>query len=184
MIFYHVVTDRPMSVGQHIVFDGEHRSGVWQRVQAKLPEVREIYREPEKYAGAALEHHTDVALRELALEKVRLEKYPQYPSRLASLYVSKTYEEAEKWADYFVSLGRPTFCIVKLEVNGRCFEGDAYKCFDGTPSEEENLRLAEIYWRNGENEDGHPPITEVLVDGDILVAGIMKEIGANLPASP
>ena len=181
MIFYHVVTDRPMQVGQHIVFDEEHRSGVWQRVHAELSVVDEIYRHPERYAGVTLEHHTDVALRELALEKVRQEKYPQYPSRMAALYVSKTYGEAESWGDYFASLGRPTYCIAKLEVEGRCFEGDAYKCFDGTPSEEENLRLAEIYWRNGENEDGQPPITEVLVDGDIRVVEIMKEINANIP---
>lgn len=29
MLVYHVVTDRPMYVGQHIVFDEEHHSGVY-----------------------------------------------------------------------------------------------------------------------------------------------------------
>lgn len=51
----------------------------------------------------------------LALEKVRVYKYPNYPSRMACLYVSKTLKEAEKWFDYFISLGRPTFQIVKLK---------------------------------------------------------------------
>ena len=63
---------------------------------------------------------------------------------------------------------------------GHCYYGDAYKCFDGTISEEENLRLAEIYWLNGPNEDGHEPIVEVLVDGYIEVVEILKEINANL----
>ena len=43
-----------------------------------------------------------------------------------------------------------------------------------------NLRLAEIYWLNGPNEDGHEPITEVLVDGDIEVVEILNEINANV----
>ena len=40
--------------------------------------------------------------------------------------------------------------------------------------------MAEIYWQNGPNEDGHEPITEVLVDGDIEVVEIMKVINANI----
>ena len=36
---YHVVTDRPMQAGQRIVFDENNRSGVYRRVQEKLPQV-------------------------------------------------------------------------------------------------------------------------------------------------
>lgn len=32
---YHVVTDRPMHEGQHIIFDETHRNGVWKRVYDK-----------------------------------------------------------------------------------------------------------------------------------------------------
>ena len=70
MYAYHVVTDRPMQVGQQIVFDDAHHSGVWQRVQEKLEIVRAIYADPERWNGEKLEHHTSVALRELALEEV------------------------------------------------------------------------------------------------------------------
>ena len=101
--FYHVVTEKPMYVGQHIVFDENHHNGVWQRVAEKLDIVCDIYNNLEKYKDIELEHHTSVALRELALEKVRVEKYPNYPSRMACLYVSKTLEEAEKRFDYFTS---------------------------------------------------------------------------------
>ena len=57
---------------------------------------------------------------------------------------------------------------------------NAYKCFDGCISEEENLKMAEVYWSNGENEDGHREILEILVDGDIEVVQIVKEINANI----
>ena len=170
--FYHVVTEKPMYVGQHIVFDENHHNGVWQRVNEKIDIVCDIYNNTKKYKDIELEHHTSVALRELALEQVRVEKYPNYPSRMACLYVSKTLEEAEKWFDYFVSLGRPTFQIVKLQVNGNMFYGDAENCFDGKLSEKENLILAEKYWKNEDFNESS--IIEMLVDGDIEVVEIVK----------
>lgn len=171
---YHVVTEKPMYLGQHIIFDENHHNGVWQRVNEKFDIVNDIYNNPEKYMDVELEHHTSVALRELALEKVRLIKYPNYPSRMACLYVSKTLKEAEKWFDYFVSLDRPTFQIVKLNVSGNVFCGDAEKCFNGRLTEKENLILAERYWENKNFDE--TSILEILVDGDIEVVEIVKEL--------
>lgn len=171
---YHVVTEKPMYLGQHIIFDENHHNGVWQRVNEKLDIVNDIYNNPEKYMNVELEHHTSVALREFALEKVRLSKYPNYPSRMACLYVSKTLKEAEKWFDYFVSLGRPTFQIVKLNVIGNVFCGDAEKCFNGRLTEKENLILAERYWENKNFDE--TSILEILVDGDIEIVEIVKEL--------
>lgn len=129
--FFHVISDIPKKVGEHIILDDKHPNGVHKRVYEELETVNDIYNNPEKYKDTELTHKVDVALRELALEKVRKEKYSEYPSRMASLYVSKSYEEAERWGDYFAKLGRPTFGIAKIKVTGRVFEGDAYKCFDG-----------------------------------------------------
>ena len=180
MIFYHVISDRPKTLHQHFVVDDEHPNGVHDRVYEQMNRVEDVLNNPEKYNEVEIDHSLGVALRELALEKVRKEKYPDYPSRMASLYVSRTYEEAVRWADYFVKLGRKTYSVAKIETNGRVFYGDAYKCFDGTNSEEENIRLAEIYWKNEPNEDGREPIVEVLVDGDIEIVEIMKEYNANI----
>ena len=180
--FYHVVTERPMHLGQHILFDETHHSGVYERVMEKASLVETIYAHPEKYAdtgldyaGNYLEHHTTVALRELALEEVRKEKYPMYPSRLSCLYISKTLSEAENWFAYFTELGRPTYQIVKLRVNGNVFAGDANKCFAGCPDKQINLRLAERYWKNETEPEQQPPVIEILVDGDIEVVEIIKE---------
>lgn len=172
---YHVVTERPMNLGQCIWFDETHHSGVFQRVMDKVNIVNDIYAHPEKYESNELEHHTSVALRELALEEVRKTKYPMYPSRMACLYVSKSLKEAEKWFEFFTKIGRPTYQIVKLKVNGNCFTGDATKCFDGSLSKEKNLKLAERYWKNLEGSGEKPPIVEMLVDGEIEVVEIVKE---------
>ena len=177
---YHVVTDRPMQVGQRITFDAAHHTGVYNRVMEKLPLVEEIYEYPERYEGVELEHHTSVALRELALEEVRRETYPDYPSRMGCLYVSETLEESERWAAFFASLGRPTYHIVKLKICGNRFAGDATKCFDGTASHQENVRLARCYWENVSNPEDEPPIKEILVDGDIEVVEIIQTIMKNV----
>ncbi len=180
MIVYHVVTDRPMQVGQHIVFDENHHSGVYQRVMALADTVADVYANPDKYP-VPLEHHLDVAFRELALEEVRRKKYPQYPSRMACLYVSRELEEAKRWGEYFARIGRPTYAVVEMNVNGRCFVGDACNCFDGTPDLAANLAQAEHYWQNLPNVDGDPAIWEMLVDGDIEVVRVVEEINANIP---
>ena len=177
--FYHVISDIPKKVGEHVILDDKHPNGVYKRVYEEMETVKDIYEHPGKYKNEELTHKVDVALRELALEKVRKEKYPEYPSRMASLYVSKTFEEAEQWGDYFAKLGRPTYGIAKIKVSGRVFEGDAYKCFDGVIDEKENLRQAEIYWKNEANEDGCEPIVEILADGDIEIVEMLKVINAN-----
>ncbi len=179
-IYYHVISDIPKSVGEHIILDSNHPNGVHKRVYEQLSVVKDIYDNPGKYRNTELSHAVDVALRELALEKVRKEKYPHFPSRMAALYVSKTFKEAEQWGDYFARLGRPTYGIAKIRVRGNVFEGDAYKCFDGCIDEAENVRMAEIYWLNGPNEDGREQIVEILADGDIEVIEIVKEINANI----
>lgn len=171
-IFYHVVTERPMSVGQVIKFDENHHSGVFERVMEKLPQVEEIYSQPKISYCVSLEHHLSVALRELALEEIRKSEFPQYPSRMSCLYVSQSQEEAEKWFEFFSGI-RPTFQIVKIKVNGRVFRGNAELCFDGTPDKEENLRLAKKYWQLAESDS--EPIWEILVDGELEVLEILKE---------
>ena len=98
-----------MHLGQQIIFDENHHSGVYARVMEKKELVEKIYAAPEQFDGEELEHHTKVALRELALEEVRTRKYPQYPSRMSSLYVSKTLEESIKWFDFFPGSDVPLF---------------------------------------------------------------------------
>ena len=178
MKVYHVVCDRPLQIGQRIVFDDNNRSGVYQRVMALADTAADVLAHPEKYP-LPLEHHLDVALRELAMEEVRREKYPQYPSRMACLYVSRELEDSRRWGEFFARIGRPTYAIVELKINGRVFTGNACNCFDGTPDKAANLAKADHYWQNLPNEDNEY-IYEMLADGDIEVVRIVEEINANL----
>lgn len=173
-IYYHVVTERPMQLGQILTFDKEHHSGVHNRVYSLKDKVNDIYNNPDKYINEEFDHHTKVALRELALEEVRKQKYPNYPSRLASLYVSNSLEEAEIWYNYFINLGRPTYQIVKVAVNGNSFTGDACNCFDGTVDKKYNYEQAEVYWQLKNNNKGKKPIFETIVDGEIRVIEIVR----------
>ena len=64
------------------------------------------------------------AIRETIMEMVRLQEYPDYPSRLSCLYAAKSYEDALKWKALFDSYNREVLQIVKLRVIGSSFEGD------------------------------------------------------------
>lgn len=174
-IVYHVVIDRPMHLNQKIIFDENNQSGVYKRVMEKEKIVKDIYNNKEKYKNTELEHHTKVALRELALEEIRQKEYPNYPSRLKSLYVSEKLEDSYNWADYFIKLNRKVLQIVKLKINGNIFKGDAHNCFDGTTSHEENIILSRKYWNNEPNTKNEIPLIETLVSGDIEVIEIIKE---------
>ncbi|MBR3518111.1 MAG: GNAT family N-acetyltransferase [Lachnospiraceae bacterium] len=70
--------------------------------------------------------------------------------------------------------------LLNLAVEDQRAHGVSPLCFDGTADEEENLKHAELYWQNWGKDDGQDPIVEVLVDGEIEVLEIMKEINANL----
>lgn len=170
-VFYHVVTERPMYLGQEIIFDSNHHSGVFERINKEKELVDKLY------SGLDVELTDDLkkALREYALEEVRVKDYPDYPSRLSCLYVSNTLEEAEFWYNIFIEQGRPTFQIVKVSVDGSDFTGDAWNCFEGISDRNKNLDLAHRYWNNQDNLQGEKPIVETLVDGKIKVIEIIKE---------
>lgn len=148
--FYHVVTERPMYLGQVIFFDENHHSGVYDRIQKEKELVDKLY------LGYKIELTNDLkkALREYALEEVRKRSFSDYPSRLSCLYVSNTLEEALFWYNVFIEQGRPTYQIVKVSVDGSYFTGDAWNCFEGTSDRDKNLELAYNYWNNVKNSKG------------------------------
>lgn len=168
--YYHVVTEKPMKLNQQIVFDENHHSGVYERVYKEKEYVDKIYNSEDIELNSDIEK----ALREFALEEVRIKEFPNYPSRLSSLYVSNSLEEAEFWYKTFINQGRPTYQLVKVEVDGKSFTGDAWNCFKGTKDREENIKLARRYWNNDKNLCNEKPIIETIVDGTIKVVEILR----------
>lgn len=133
--FYHVVTERPMSLNQIITFDKENGNGVFKRVKRiqKLKKREKInidlLDKTDKMLYKDLKHWKNIANREITLENIRKKSFEKYPSRMSCLYVSQTLKDAKKWADYFIKVGRKTFQIVELESDGNCFTGDANNCW-------------------------------------------------------
>jgi len=172
-LYYHVVTERPMEVGQVIYFDDDNHNGVGRRMKAvisvqtgdfdhKDPFIKEMVKDPEKWFN--------ILERETLLESVRQDRYTQYPSRQACLYVSDSYEDALGWADYFIELGRETYQVVSLSHEGRSFTGDAHNCwYQGG-----NESMALAYWEATPNSKGLDPIYETIIDGTIQVEEILK----------
>lgn len=173
---YHVVTEKRMKLGQIINFDKHHYNGVYHRVMAckKLLDGNNPIDNFSEFINSNLEYWTVRTHRELALEKVRKEKYRTYPSRMSCLYTSKTLIDAEMWASSFINSGRNVYQIVKLRTDGKVFDGDAYNVFDGTDNDEENERNADYYWGNQPNKLGKEPLVETLIDGHIEVVEIVK----------
>ena len=170
-VFYHVVTEKPMKLGQVMVFVEIRHNFIYKKIDKYRHKVKKVYEKKLKVEDEELKK----ALREYALEEVRKNEFPNYPSRLSSLHVSRTLDEAEVWYDLYKSQGKKTYQIVKLEVKGKNFTGDAWNTFDGTNDKAENLKLARNYWTNGKNSVGEEPVYETLVDGEIKVIEIIKE---------
>lgn len=164
---YHTVTERPMESGQKIIFDQGHHNGVYNRVTTfkKIIDGEKIHGELADLIRSDMDNWGQVAYRELALEKVRAEEYPDYPSRMSCLYTSRTFEEARRWAEFFDRIGRKVFSVVKLSVDGNIFDADACNCFDGTGTAEDIFK-ARLYWQCAKTEK---PVIETLVDGIITV---------------
>lgn len=171
---YHVVTEKPMSLGKKILFDENNHNGVYNRVMTfkRIIDGEAVSGAISDFIKSNLDKWGKVAYRELALERVRREEYNNYPSRLACLYTSRALEEAKKWAQFFKDVGRNVYSIVRLKVQGNVFDGDACNCFDGTKNQEDNIEKARHYWKiDIKNEN---PVIETLVDGEITVVEIVE----------
>ena len=75
---YHAVTELPMFVGQIIIFDDNHHNGVYDRVMTckRILDGENVEGDIAEFIKSNLNRCTKVMFRELALEKVRREEYP------------------------------------------------------------------------------------------------------------
>lgn len=188
-IFYHIVTRNKMNVGQIIHFDKDQKNTLYRfffekeqrnskgedfiqilygsHTQEGLNLNKEDADVAKKYIGQTIR-----AVRETIVEMVRLQEFPQFPSRLSCLYAAKTYEDALKWKQLFESYNRKVLQIVKLRVEGQTFLGDGNLLpkEDGAPFSQK-IEQAREYWKgNIKNE-----LPEVLINGKIEVVEIIDD---------
>ena len=186
---YHIVTRKKMKIGQSIQFNKNQTNTLFhfffERKHLNSSGEDSIQILKEHYTNEELhiknENATVVmnymdqtirAIRETIMEMVRLQEYPDYPSRLSCLYAAKSYEDALKWKALFDSYNREVLQIVKLRVIGSSFEGDG----NLLPKEDaipfsQKMEQAREYWKGNVNNE----LPELLINGEIEVVEIIDD---------
>ena len=186
---YHIVTNNIMTLGQVINFEEDQKNTLYrfflekEHVNQQDEDCMQILTNHYTDEGLHLDKenatilvqyagHTMRAVREVLAEMVRLQEFPNYPSRLSCLYATISYEEALKWKALFDSYNRKVLQIVKLRVFGNYFEGDG----ELLPTLEANpfnrkIEQAREYWKGNMKRE----LTELLINGKIEVVEIMDD---------
>ncbi|WP_025150708.1 DUF2441 domain-containing protein [Bacillus sp. H1a] len=186
---YHIVTRKKMNLGQIINFNKNQTNTLYhfffEREQLNsngedsIQILKNHYTNEELHinienAKVVMDYmdQTIRAVRETIVEMVRLQEFPESPSRLSCLYAAKSYEDALKWKALFDSYNREVLQIVKLRVIGSSFEGDG----NLLPKEDaipfsQKIEQAREYWQgNVRNE-----LPELLINGKIEVMEIIDD---------
>ncbi len=189
---YHIVTRKIMYPRQVIYFDKDKKNTLYnfffekEQLNSKGEDFIQILnghytneglKMDKENAEVAIKYvgQTIRAIREVIVEMVRLQEYPEYPSRLSCLYAAKSYKDALKWKELFDSYNRKVLQIVKLRVNGNIFEGDG----DLLPKEDavpfsRKIEQAREYWKGNVNNE----LPELLINGKIEVIEIIEDFSA------
>ncbi|MFF3101903.1 DUF2441 domain-containing protein [Viridibacillus arvi] len=186
---YHIVTRKKMSQGQIINFDKNQKNTLFhffferEQLNSKGEDFIQILQDHDTNEGLYLNKEnaqvainyvdqTIRAIREAIVEMVRLQEFPEYPSRLSCLYATKSYEDALKWKSLFDSYNRKVLQIVKLRVIGNYFEGDGdlLPKTDGVPFSRK-IEQAIEYWNGNVKKE----LSELLINGKIEVVEVIED---------
>ena len=189
---YHIVTRKKMKIGQSIQFNKNQTNTLFHffferkhlnsNGKDSIQILKEHYTNEELHiknenATVVMNYmdQTIRAIRETIVEMVRLQEYPDYPSRLSCLYAAKSYEDALKWKALFDSYNREVLQIVKLRVIGNSFEGDR----NLLPKEDaipfsQKMEQAREYWKGNVNNE----LPELLINGEIEVVEIIDDFSS------
>ena len=185
MGYYHLVTRKPMYKGQKIDFGSHDKNRLYyfflENGFSDLKErtldqaINELNSKPEENEIAFLKNafdHSAKAIREVITEMVRLEYFPDMPSRFECLYGTDDLNSLAQWQKIFSSYNREVIQIVNLETSGKIFKGNAALL----PSIEnkpflEKIEQAKKYW----SSPSENTLSEVLIGGGITVTEIMED---------
>ena len=186
-IYYHVNSYKELNIGDVLVFDNNTHNQMYETVynssyKLNNMDANELLLTKKRNKDKDLSYEEfDLVLstvnndayvmRELALESIRKEYYPEYPSRLNCLYLTDKLEDAIKWVDILKRNKKNAVQILTLKVSGNIFEGDGSLMKRLNLSYNEHLENAKMYWSNAtDNKD------EILFTGTATVIDI-KDIG-------
>ncbi len=189
-IFYQVATDRDYKVGDKLVFGKDYN------VQGQRVFNTRFYTEGKAFHDLGFEYadskkilknkdlvikiskalsESDFVIRELAVEEVRKEKFPNLPSRLKCMYLTDKKENVLSGVKEFHKKGFGTqFQAVAVKLNGNVFFAKSVYMPRLGLSYQRYRELAEKYWSQDQNSDDK--IQEVLFEGTAEIVEILDEV--------
>lgn len=109
---------------------------------------------------------TAMITRELMFEEERIKVNDKLPSRLKCLFIIKEDNELNTWLDIFNRAINKEYRILKLELTGNIFCGDASLVLRQNISLNKKKQQANKYWNSHKSDS---PILEYLFDGTVKV---------------
>ena len=161
-IYYHANSGKEVKVGDILKFDSSTHNRMYDEVynnEYKLDgiDTNELLINKKKNAETNISidelklifntvNNDAFVMRELALEEIRKNKYPDYPSRLNCLYVTKEKEDALEWSNILKRNHKQCTQILTLELTGELFAFDGSLMKRQNSSYQNHLKVAEKYW--------------------------------------
>ena len=196
LILYQVATDRNYKVGDKLVFDKNIPNGQFKsvfqtsfKVDSKRPSdilysiaghrFKKL-KTNQLYELAHILEYYDVFVKELALEEVRANKFPDLPSRLHCMYLSISKDIALQNIE---SMSKNTekngsqFQAIAVKLNGTIFKAGKFYMTRESESYEYYKEKAYGYWSQKDLRDD--AVKEILFEGEAEVVEILKEIYKN-----
>ncbi|MFQ6724247.1 MAG: DUF2441 domain-containing protein [Clostridia bacterium] len=193
LILYQVATDRNYKVGDILTFNKDIPNGQSNRVfntdfrlNGGRPSDEMYYVAKRKfkkfkskediYSISHILEYYDVTVKEMAIEEVRKEYFPNLPSRLHCMYLSLTKDIAlrnlKSMAESREKNGK-NFQAVAVKLNGTIFKaGKVYMSREGQ-SYNYYKEKAVSYWKKKVLKDEE--VKEVLFEGTAEIVEILKE---------
>ena len=163
-IYYHANSGDKVSIGDILIFNSNTHNKMYDEVFNKEYKLNNmdanellINKKKNNDLNFSIEefklllstvNNDAFVMRELALEEVRKEKYPNYPSRLNCLYVTKDKQDALEWTNILKRNHKECKQILTLELTGDLYTFDGNLMRRQNVSYEEQLKRAEEYWNS------------------------------------
>ena len=189
LVFYQIATDRNYKVGDKLHFGTEDNFQAYRVYNAKLSDENGTFgRQGNKFVSSKkifankklvsklsrAADESDFVIRELAVEYVRKNKYPDKPSRLKCMFLTDDKELCLSGLKTFYKKGHGTlFQAVAVKLNGNIFFAKDLVMPRSGLSYSEYLDIADKYW--SQNQKSKAKTQEILFEGDAEIVEILGE---------
>lgn len=194
LILYQIATDRNYKVGDVLTFDKNTPNGQYRRVfnnnfklngerpcdemyQVAKGKFKKFKSKDDIFSIAHILENYDVLTKEIALEEIRKQYFPEYPSRLHCMYLSISKDISLKNIQTMSSSPEKhgkIFQAVAVKLNGEIFKAGKVYMSREAESYSYYLDKAKLYWKQSNLMDEE--VKEVLFEGQAEVVEILKEI--------